>query len=57
VYEQKLVGRILDRRKPGLVGRFPLLPEPVMVAGAKRLRRMLKERGAKGMLLKVMGRV
>lgn len=26
VYEQKLVGRVVDRRKPGLVGRFPLLP-------------------------------
>ena len=56
VYEQKLVGRILDRRKPGLVGRFPLLPEPVIVAGAKRLRQMLKERGARKMLLKLIGR-
>jgi hypothetical protein len=56
VYEQKLVGRILDRRKPGRVGRFPLLPEPVMVAGAKRLRQMLKERGARRMFLKLIGR-
>jgi hypothetical protein len=56
VYEQKLVGRILDRRKPRLVGRFPLLPEPVIVAGAKRLRQMLKERGARRMLLKLIGR-
>jgi hypothetical protein len=56
VYEQKLVGRILDRRKPGLVGRFPLLPEPVIVAGAKRLRQMLKERGARRMMLKLIGR-
>ena len=56
VYEQKLAGRILDRRKPGLVGRFPLLPEPVIVAGAKRLRRMLKERGARRMMLKLIGR-
>ena len=56
VYEQKLVGRILDRRKPGFVGRFPLLPEPVVVAGAKRLRQMLKEHGARWMLLKLMGR-
>ena len=55
-YEQRLVGRILDRRKPGLVGRFPLLPEPVIVAGAKRLRRMLKERGARTMFLKLIGR-
>lgn len=56
VYEQRLVGRILDRRKPGLVGRFPLLPEPILVAGAKRLRQMLKERGARRMLLKLIGR-
>jgi hypothetical protein len=56
VYEQKLVGRILDRRKPGLVGRFPLLPEPVIVAGVKRFRRMLKERGARTMILKLIGR-
>lgn len=56
VYEQKLVGRILDRRKPGLVGRFPLLPEPVLVAGAKRLRQMLKERGARRMFMKLIGR-
>ncbi len=56
VHEQKLVGRILDRRKPGLVGRFPLLPEPVIVAGAKRLRQMLKERGARRMFLKLIGR-
>ena len=55
-YEQRLVGRILDRRKPGLVGRFPLLPEPVMLAGARRLRRMLKERGARTMFLKLIGR-
>lgn len=56
VQEQRLVGRILDRRKPGLVGRFPLLPEPVIVAGTKRLRRMLKERGAGKMFLKAIGR-
>jgi hypothetical protein len=56
VYEQRLVGRILDRRKPGLVGRFPLLPEPVIIAGAKRLRHMLKEHGTRGMFLKLIGR-
>ncbi len=55
-YEQRLVGRLLDRRKPGLVGRFPLLPEPIIVAGAKRLRRMLKESGARTMFLKLIRR-
>jgi hypothetical protein len=47
VLEQRLVGRILDRRKPGFVGRFPLLPEPAMLAGMKQLRRLLRERGAR----------
>ena len=56
VYAQKLVGRILDRRKPGFVGRFPLLPEPVVVAGARRLWRMFQERGARQMFLKLIGR-
>jgi hypothetical protein len=55
-YEQRLVGRVLDRRKPGLVGRFPLLPEPVIMAGARRLRRMLNEHGARTMFLKLIGR-
>ncbi len=56
VWAQKLVGRILDRRKPGFVGRFPLLPEPTIVAGAKRLRRMVKERGTRSMIMKLIGR-
>jgi hypothetical protein len=55
VYQQKLVGRILDRRKPGFVGKFPLLPEPVVVAGTRRLRKMLKERGARELILKALG--
>jgi hypothetical protein len=56
VYEQKLFGRILDRRKPGLVGRFPLLPQPAIVAGVRRLRQMFRDRGAKTMFLKLIGR-
>jgi hypothetical protein len=56
VYQQKLVGRILDRRKPGFVGKFPLLPEPVIVAGTRRLRKMLKERGARELIMKALGR-
>lgn len=55
VYEQKLAGRILDRRKAGFVGRYPLLPEPPLIAGGKRLRRMLKERGLKAIFLKALG--
>lgn len=56
VLEQRLVGRVLDRRKAGFVGRFPLLPEPAIIAGTKQLRRLLKERGAKRMFLKFIGR-
>ena len=55
VYEQKLIGRILDRRKAGFVGRFPLLPEPAFVAGAKRLRKMFREQGSRKMFFKLLG--
>src|SRR4029077_13664395 len=54
VYEQRLVGRILDRRKPGLVGRFPLLPEPVLIAGIKRLTQMIKDRGIRAIISKLL---
>lgn len=50
VYEQKLASRLIDRRKPGLVGCFPLLPEPAMVATAKALRKLVKRRGAVNLL-------
>ena len=50
VYEQKLVGRIVDRRKPGFIGRFPLLPEPAVFIGARKLRQMVRQRGAWNML-------
>jgi hypothetical protein len=49
VYEQKLVGRFVDRRKARLVGTFPLLPEPALWAEAKRLKKkILKPRSARG---------
>jgi hypothetical protein len=53
VYEQKLVGRWADRRKAGKVGSFPMLPEPGMVAEAKRLGQIIRERGMKYTLAKV----
>jgi hypothetical protein len=56
VYEQKLVGRIVDRRKPGLVGRFPLLAEPILFANAKRLLKIIKERGAMQVISRVLRR-
>lgn len=45
VYEQKLVGRFVDRRKGKLVGSFPMLPEPGLWAEAKRLRQIIAQRG------------
>ncbi|HTS08644.1 MAG TPA: hypothetical protein VMP68_23955 [Candidatus Eisenbacteria bacterium] len=56
IYEQKLVARIVDRRKLGLVGRFPLLPEPVLVANAKHLAKIIKERGALQVISRVLRR-
>jgi len=44
VYEQKLVGRFVDRRKAKLSARFPLLPEPGLWAEVKLLKRILKQR-------------
>jgi len=55
VYEQKLIGRILDRRKAGFIGRFALLPEPALVAGAKRLRQMFQTRGSRKVFLRLIG--
>jgi hypothetical protein len=45
VYEQRLVGRFVDRRKAGKVGSFPILPEPGIVAEARRFGALVKERG------------
>ena len=45
VYEQKLVGRFVDRRRAHLVGTFPMLPEAGLLAEMKRLRQIVKERG------------
>jgi hypothetical protein len=54
VYEQKLVGRLVDRRKAGHVGTFPMLPEPGLVAEARRFGQIVKERGVKNTLVKVL---
>ena len=45
VYEQELVGKFVDRRKPRLVGSFPLLPEPELLAEAKGLKKKIQQRG------------
>ena len=45
VYEQKLVGKLVDRRKGRLVGTFPLQPEVELWAEAKRMKEILQQRG------------
>lgn len=55
VYEQDLVGRILDRRKARKVGQFPLLSEPVIMAGARKLRQIVRTAGLGKTLLKAIG--
>jgi hypothetical protein len=44
IFEQKLVGRFIDRRKAKLSATFPLLPEPELWAEAKRLKRIIRQR-------------
>jgi hypothetical protein len=57
VYEQKLVGRFADRRRPELVGRFPLLPEPEFVAEAKGFVQRGRQRGIRNLLSRLLGRI
>lgn len=54
VYEQKLAGRFADIRKAGKVGTFPLLPEPGLVAEAKRLKKIVKQRGMRNIMARVL---
>lgn len=44
VFEQKLVGRFVDRRKAKSSGTFPLLPEAELWAEMKHLKRILQQR-------------
>ena len=54
VYDQKLVGRFVDRRKANRVGTFPLLPEPEVWAEAKGLRKTIKRRGMRNIMAHVL---
>jgi len=56
VFEQKLVGRFTDRRKAHKVGSFPLSPESELMAEAKQLRKIIKERGFKNSVKRTMMR-
>jgi hypothetical protein len=53
VYEQKLVGRLVSRRKAHKVGSFPELPGSLMLMRANRLKEIIKERGIRKTLAKV----
>jgi hypothetical protein len=53
VYEQKLVGRLVSRRKAHKVGSFPELPGSILLRRAKRLKEVVQERGIAKTLAKV----
>jgi hypothetical protein len=53
VYEQKLVGRLIGRRKASKVGSFPELPGSITWRRAKRLKTLIAERGMRKVLAKV----
>jgi hypothetical protein len=57
VYEQKLVGRFVDRRTAQRVGTFPMLPEPELWAEAKRLRQIIKQRGMRNLVARICAKV
>jgi len=53
VYEQKLVGRLVGRRKAHKVGSFPELPGSILLRRVKRLKEVVQERGIAKTLAKV----
>src|SRR5882672_1838286 len=53
VYEQKLVGRLVSRRTAHKVGSFPELPGSILVHRARRMKKIVEERGLKGTLAKI----
>jgi len=56
VYDQKLVGRLVSRRKAHKVGSFPELPGSLMMRRVKRLQEIVQQRGLAGTLAKVFGK-
>jgi hypothetical protein len=56
VYDQKLTGRLVGRRKAREVGVFPELPGSLMLRRARRLRQMIQERGVGKMLARAFAR-
>lgn len=54
VYEQKVVGRLVSRRLAHKVGSFPELPKSIISLRAKRLSQIVKERGVRKTLAKIL---
>lgn len=54
VYEQKLVGRLVSRRKAHKVGSFPELPGSLLGHGMRRIKKIIAERGVAGTLAKIL---
>ena len=53
VYEQKIVGRLVGRRKARKVGSFPELPGSITLLRARRLKEIARQLGVAGILAKV----
>ncbi len=53
VYDQKLVGRLVARRKAQKVGSFPELPGSILLRRARRLKEVVQQRGIAKALAKV----
>lgn len=54
VYEQKLTGRLVGRRKAHKIGSFPELPGSIMLMRVKRLKQIIKEGGIRNTLVKAL---
>lgn len=52
VFDQKLTGRIVSRRKAHKVGQFPELPGSIMLRRARRLKELFRGKGVRGMLVR-----
>lgn len=56
VYEQELVGKLVDRRKGRLIATFPLREESELWTEAKRMKEILRERGLRKVVRRVLER-
>ena len=52
VFEQKLTGRLVSRRKAHKIGKFPELPGSILLRRARRLKELFQKNGVKGVLVK-----